>query len=92
MERRSFRGNPYWLFEPRPVREERLRAYVNRQHRAGRTLPEILVDHRLRELGTGTLVWQVVTSPETIRRLGEDDCEQIRMCVASIASRNRMGV
>ena len=89
MERHGFRANPYWLFGPRPLREQRLRAYVHRQHRAGRPLREILHDHRLNQLGRSTLVWGVVTSPETIRALGEDDCEQIRSCMASITSFGR---
>jgi hypothetical protein len=81
--RTGFRGNPYWLFAPRPVREERLRAYIRRQHRAGRPLSEILRDRRVAELGGLALVWRVVVSPATIHALGDDAREQIQSCIDS---------
>ena len=83
-ERRTgFRGNPYWLFAPRPVREERLRAYIRREHRSGRSLSEILRDPRVAKLGGRGLVWRVVVSPVTIHALGDDAREQIQSCIDS---------
>jgi hypothetical protein len=90
--RRGFAGNLFWLFGPRPLREERLRAYLCRQHRAGRSLQEILLDRSVRELGGNALVWSVVTSPETIRALGEDACEQIEECLESIQTSTRAAI
>jgi hypothetical protein len=85
--RSTFGGNPFWLFGPRPFREQRLRAYIHRQHRAGRPLSEILCDRELEELGGATLTWWVVTSPLTIEALGADACEQIRSCMDSARRR-----
>ncbi len=81
--RTGFRGNPYWLFGPRSVREERLRAYIHRQHRAGRPLSEILRDPRVAQLGGRALVWRVLVSPETIHAIGDDAREEIRRYIDS---------
>jgi hypothetical protein len=90
--RTGFRGNPFWLFGPRPVREERLRAYVRREHRAGRPLSEILGDRRVVELGGRALVWRVVVSPVTIHALGDDAREQIQSCIDSAERVSRTNV
>ena len=53
----------------RPFREARLRAYIARQHRAGRALSEILDDPYVRACGSDSFCWKVVTDPRTIEAL-----------------------
>jgi hypothetical protein len=68
----GFAGNPYLTFGPRPLRERYVRSYILRQHRAGRTLAQILQDERLGALAGRTLVWRVLIDPVTLRSLGDD--------------------
>ena len=68
----GFGGNPYAVFGARPRREKAVRSYILRQHRSGRPLAEILLDHRLAAISSRTLLWKVLTSPVTIRALGDD--------------------
>ena len=73
-------ANPYFVFGPRPFREQRIAAYVVREHRRGRSLAEILDDRHLRRLGTRELCWRVVTDPRTIARLGHDAIADLARC------------
>ena len=67
--RASMRGNPYFAFGRRPFREARLRAYIVRQHRAGRRLSEILEDRYVRRCGSESFCWAVLQDPTTIEAL-----------------------
>lgn len=75
---RSFRGNPYLFLGRRPLREARLRAYVVRQHRAGRHLTAILADPYVRRLGSESFCWTVIGDPDTLQALQRN----IRECFA----------
>jgi hypothetical protein len=68
-KRRVFGGNPYMFLGPRPFREERLRSYIVREHRAGRTVSEILADPYVSRCGSERFCWKVLEDPRTIAAL-----------------------
>ena len=72
---RWLRGNPYFVFGPRPFREARLRSYIVRQHRAGRTLLEILADPYVARCGSESFRWRVLQDPQTLNALRRNDVE-----------------
>jgi hypothetical protein len=67
--RRGFGGNPYLFLGPRPFREERLRSYIVREHRAGRTVSAILADPYVSRCGSESFCWKVLEDPRTIEAL-----------------------
>lgn len=69
---RVLAGNPYFFMGRRPLREARLRAYIVRQHCAGRPLSEILNDPYVRRCGSTSLCWKVVMDPRTIEALEQN--------------------
>lgn len=73
----TLRGNPYFLFGRRPVREARVAAYIIREHRRGRTVAEILDDAYVARCGGRTVAWHALVRPETIEALGHDACDAI---------------
>jgi hypothetical protein len=77
---RRLGGNPYLIFGPRPFREARLRAYIVREHRGGRSLAEILDDPYIRRCGCESLLWHVLEDPRTIEALERDVCDAISRC------------
>jgi hypothetical protein len=81
----GFGGNPYGIFGGRPVREARLRSYIIRQHRLGRTLDDVLADPYVARCGSPSLCWRVVAQPETISALAADDRDAIRRQVELLA-------
>lgn len=62
-------GNPYLFLGRRPFREARLRSYIVSQHRAGRSLEEILTDAYVRRCGSESFCWRVLQDPLTIEAL-----------------------
>jgi hypothetical protein len=79
----AFFRNPFsFLFESKSS-EERVAAYVIREHERGRTLDDILDDpyvlNRLNEDG----VRRVLERPEVVRALGDDIAEARRIAGAS---------
>jgi hypothetical protein len=76
----GFGGNPYFFLGPRPFREERLRAYIVAQHRAGRALSDILGDPYIRRCGSESLCWRVIQDPLTIEALERHVLETIERC------------
>ena len=76
---RRFAGNPYWfVFGGRPFREARLRAYIVHQHRAGRSLLEILDDPYIGRCGGESIRHRVLEDPRTIALLERDIEDAIR--------------
>lgn len=67
--RRVFAGNPYLFLGPRPFREARLRAYIAREHSAGRSLDEIRHDPYVHACGSDSFCWKVIVDPRTIKAL-----------------------
>jgi hypothetical protein len=81
---RQFAGNPYFVFGPRPFREQRTRTHIVQEHRAGQPITAIMCDSYMRRHAGGSLAWKALVNPETIRALGEDACDAIRTAIASI--------
>ncbi len=74
---RPWLRNPYYEFGPRPFRAARLRSYIVRQHRAGRSLLEILDDPYVARCGSANFCWSVLEDGHTLQALGENDRERI---------------
>jgi hypothetical protein len=67
----SFLRNPFSFLFARSGKEERLAAYVIREHERGRALSEILDDPYLRNRATPHEVARILDRPEVIHALGE---------------------
>lgn len=70
-------GNPYFEFGRRPFREARLRAYIVREHRAGRPLLEILADGYVARCGNESFCWRVLQDPGTLELLRRNDLDAL---------------
>lgn len=67
----SFLRNPFSFLFARSSQEERLSAYVIREHERGRTLSEILDDPYVRNRASQQEVARLLDRPEVIHALGE---------------------
>jgi hypothetical protein len=67
----SFLRNPFSFLFARSGKEERLSAYVIREHERGRALAEILEDPYIRNRATPNEVARMLDRPEVIHALGE---------------------
>jgi hypothetical protein len=67
----NFLRNPFSFLFARSSQEERLSAYVIREHERGRTLAEILDDPYVRNRATPAEIARLLDRPEVIRALGE---------------------
>jgi hypothetical protein len=67
---RSFVRNPFSFLFARSSKEERLAAYVIREHDRGRRLSEILKDPYIRNRATERELARVLERPELIKALG----------------------
>lgn len=70
--------NPFAFLFARSSQEERLAAYVIREHDRGRTLEEILQDRYILNRTTPQQRERLLDRPEVIRALGDDTIEQAR--------------
>ena len=86
---RTFSGNPFLVFGPRVIQERRIRAFILREHRAGRPIDEILQDQRLRRLAGKSLAWRAFVNPATISALRQDTNDEIRSLIKSIETSRR---
>jgi hypothetical protein len=68
-------GNPFSEFGRRPFREARLRSYIVREHRAGRSLIEILSDPYVVRCGSERFCWSVLEDPQTLEAMRRNDGE-----------------
>ena len=66
----SFLRNPFSFLFTRSSQEERLAAYVIREHERGRALDEILEDPYVRNRATPQEVQRLLDRPEVIHALG----------------------
>ena len=66
----SFLRNPFSFLFARSSQEERLAAYVIREHERGRPLGEILDDPYVRNRATPQEVARLLDRPEVIHALG----------------------
>ena len=67
----GFWRNPFSFLFTRSSAEDRLAAYVIREHERGRTLAEILEDPYIRNRATPNEVARLLDRPEVIHALGE---------------------
>ena len=63
---------PYFFGRRRRFREERLLAYIHREHQSGRHLAEILDDPQVTRLGSRGFVWQTLRDTPLIELLDAD--------------------
>ena len=70
--------NPFTFLGTRSTREERLSAYVVREHARGRSLAEILDDPFVRNRCTPHEQARLLDRPEVIHALGEDAVSSAR--------------
>jgi hypothetical protein len=69
----SFLRNPFSFLFARSGTEERLAAYVIREHDRGRTVADILEDPYLRNRTTEQQRARLLERPEVIRAIGQQD-------------------
>jgi hypothetical protein len=67
---RSFLSNPFSFLFTRSSKEDRIAAYVIREHEQGRRLDEILKDPYVRNRASDAEVARLLERPEVIEALG----------------------
>jgi hypothetical protein len=67
----SFFRNPFSFLFARSSKEERIAAYVVREHERGRSLAEILEDPYIRNRATSQELARLLDRPEIVKALGE---------------------
>jgi hypothetical protein len=67
----SFIRNPFSFLFARSSQEERLAAYVIREHERGRSLDQVLADPYVRNRASEAEVRRLLDRPEVIHALGE---------------------
>jgi len=70
--------NPFSFLFTRSSQEERVAAYVIREHERGRSLDEILEDPYVRNRLTPTQRARLLDRPDIIRAVGNDTVEATR--------------
>jgi hypothetical protein len=65
--------NPFSFLFARTSQEDRLAAYVIREHARGRSLDEVLDDPYVRNRATPAQVARLLDRPDVIHALGESD-------------------
>jgi hypothetical protein len=73
--------NPFSFLFTRSSQEERLAAYVIREHDRGRSLDDILEDRYLLNRTTPEQRARLLDRPEVIRAIGDDTIESARASV-----------
>ena len=74
----AFLRNPFSFLFARSSLEERLAAYVIREHDRGRSLDEILEDRYLVNRTTPSQRQRLLDRPEVIRAIGDDAIESAK--------------
>jgi hypothetical protein len=75
---RDLLRNPFGFLSTRSRSEERLIAYVLREHDRGRSLAEILDDPFIRNRTTPQERSRLLENPDVIREIGQDIVEATR--------------
>jgi len=70
--------NPFSFLGTRSSKEERVTAYIIREHDRGRTLTEILEDPYVRNRVTPQERERILERPEVVRALGKDAIDGLR--------------
>jgi hypothetical protein len=79
----QFFRNPFAFLFERSSQEDRLAAYVLREHSRGRPLPEILQDRYIVNRTTPSQLQRLLDNPDLVRALGNDTIEAVRMTMSS---------
>lgn len=74
----AFLKNPFSFLFTRSSQEERVAAYVVREHERGRALAEILEDPYVRNRCSPQEIERLLDRPEVIRALGDDVVSGVR--------------
>ena len=74
----DFFRSPFAFLNARSLSEERLAAYVIREHERGRSLAEIMDDPYIRNRSTPQERARILDRPEVVHALGEDVIEGLR--------------
>ena len=74
----AFVRNPFSFLFARSSAEERLAAYVIREHERGRALTEILDDRYLINRSTPAQRQRLLDRPEVIRAIGGETVERVK--------------
>jgi hypothetical protein len=77
---------PYFFNRRRRFREERLLAYIHREHQRGRHLAEILEDSYVKRCGSREFVWETLRDTPLIELLGGDVREAIQRESADVSN------
>ena len=70
--------NPFSFLFERSSQEDRLAAYVIREHDRGRTLDDILNDRYILNRCTPQQLQRLLDNPDLVRALGNDTIESVR--------------
>jgi hypothetical protein len=76
--------NPFSFLFTRSSQEERVSAYVIREHERGRSLDEILEDPYIRNRLTPAQRSRLLDRPDIIRAVGDDTVEAARSSLPTI--------
>jgi hypothetical protein len=74
--------NPFSFLFARSSQEERLAAYVVREHDRGRSLEEILNDRYVLNRATPAQRARLLDRPEVIRAVGDSSIESVRQSIS----------
>ena len=75
--------NPFAFVFERSTQEDRLAAYVIREHDRGRTLDEILNDRYILNRTSPQQLQRLLENPELVRAIGNDTIESVRTTMSS---------
>jgi hypothetical protein len=78
--------NPFAFLFERSSQEDRLAAYVIREHNRGRSLAEILQDRYIVNRTSPSQLQRLLDNPDLVRALGNDTLEAVRMTMTSTSS------
>lgn len=83
----SLARNPFAFLFARSSAEERVAAYVIREHQRGRTLDDVLADRYVQNRLTPRQQLRLLDRPELIRTLGDDALQSARQTLDSVGTR-----
>ena len=80
----QFFRNPHAFLFERPSQEDRLAAYVIREHDRGRSLEDILNDRYILNRTSPQQLRRLLENPDLVRTLGNDTIESVRTTMTSV--------
>ena len=83
----QFFRNPFAFLFERSSQEDRLAAYVIREHDRGRPLDEILSDRYILNRTTPSQLQRLLDNPDLVRALGKDTLESVRTTMDATTTR-----